>query len=333
MGIKVNDIQVADLTKSFGNTKAISDVFFNISPASITGFLGPNGAGKSTTINILLGFIKAAHGIAKLSGDKVSCNNIKALKDVGFVASNPTLDNNLTVKQELKYFAKLTGKKIDQKQITSLSHKFKLDLKAKIDNLSNGNHQKVALLIALLGKPKILILDEPTNGLDPLVVAEFKRRLFDLRRTGTTVFISSHILSDIEDICDNFIFIRSGKIIAHKSKSDLKKLSPTIISLTSDHVSDIIFGIKSAYGDKATITVPEETKLQITLTDAINPLLKVLAKFTVSNLQITSESLQSIFMNYYKGTETPQEDDDIAQAHFALAEGKKALKSTKKDKK
>lgn len=324
-----NDIRTASLSKFFGGKQAISDVSFTIQPASITGFLGPNGAGKSTTINILLGFIKASFGLAKISDQRISANNISALKDVGFVASNTALDNGFTVWRELKYFAKLSGKKVKNDEIKKMARKLQVNLRAKIGKLSSGNHQKVALMIAMLGKPKVLILDEPTNGLDPLVVSEFKKILLDLKKNGTTIFISSHILGDVEDVCDHFIFIKDGRILAHKSKIELQKLSPTIITLSSNKISDVVFEVKNAYNNEVKIEIPTSETIKITLhNDDINPLVKALSKNKLWDLQIKSQSLETTFMGFYKPN--AEGDDEIAQAFHVLAKGKRDLKKAKK---
>ncbi|MCL2085533.1 ABC transporter ATP-binding protein [Candidatus Saccharibacteria bacterium] len=329
--IVTNDIRVANLTKSFGTLRAISDVSFTIQPASITGFLGPNGSGKTTTMNILLGFIRPTFGIAKLNGHKMSPDSTAARREIGFVASNTALDNNFTVWRELKYFARLSGKKVKNDEIIYLANKLGVDLKAKIKKLSSGNRQKVALLIALLGKPKILILDEPTNGLDPLAVAEFKLILQDLRSSGTTIFISSHILSDIEDICDNFLFIRDGRIVTHKSKAELLALSPTIVTLDADKVSDIVYAVKNAYGDKVKIEIPESGGLYLTVRSGndINPLIKSLSKHKISNLQIRPESLETVFMLFFK-PDSRNDDDEIAKAYQILVQGAEDLRKAKK---
>jgi ABC-2 type transport system ATP-binding protein len=230
-------ISAKQLVKQFGQTKALDNVSFDIKEGSITGFLGPNGAGKSTAMNILLGFIKPTHGTAGLLGEPAS-PNLSARKDIGFLSSNMALDRNLTAEQEIRYFAKLSDVSPDYG--LKLAKDFKLDLKSKIKTLSTGNHQKVALIIALLAKPKLLILDEPTNGLDPLVQDQFHQLIKDLNSKGTTIFISSHILSEVSELCDNYIFIKKGKIIARVTKDELSssagenlivKSSPEIINL------------------------------------------------------------------------------------------------------
>ena len=164
-------IRTTKLTKTFQSVRAISDVDIDITPGAITGFLGPNGAGKSTTMNILMGFIAASSGEAWLFDEKVSVGNAAARRDVGFLSNSTALDKSLTAAQEIEYFGHLAGG-YDKKYVAELTKRLGLDATQKIGKLSTGNYQKVGLVIALMHKPKLLVLDDPTNGLDPLVQAE-----------------------------------------------------------------------------------------------------------------------------------------------------------------
>ncbi|MDR1300503.1 MAG: ABC transporter ATP-binding protein [Candidatus Nomurabacteria bacterium] len=266
----MNVISVKKLNKSFGTKQALSDVSFEVAENSITGFLGPNGAGKSTAMNILLGFIAADDGKARIFDEKVSVSNHKIHKDIGFLSSNMALDKTLTAGQEIEYFGHL-AKNYDAQKVADLAKKLDLDLNQKIGSMSTGNHQKVALMVALLAEPKLLILDEPTNGLDPLVQAEFNKIIMQLHAKGSTIFISSHVLSEIEELCDNFIFIRDGKIAAQLSKDDLHRKSQ----------------------DKIVVETNAKNKAKI-------------QKFLRDNkIKFAEESgdLESTFMKYYSGKE------------------------------
>jgi ABC-2 type transport system ATP-binding protein len=215
-------IEVRGLEKRFGAVRALEKVSFEVRKGSIVGFLGPNGAGKSTAMNVLLGFLNKTAGTAKIFGENVSVSNSEIHKRIGYLSANMSLDDTLTAGQELEYFGNLKGV-YNEKEIKDLAGKLGLDLKAKVGSLSTGNHQKVALIIALMGAPELLILDEPTNGLDPLVQDEFNKIILDLRDKGSTIFISSHILSEVEELCDEFVFIRGGKIVGRRARDDLKK--------------------------------------------------------------------------------------------------------------
>lgn len=229
----MNVLKSTRLTKLFNEKVAISDVSFSITPGSITGFLGPNGAGKSTTMNIMLGFIKASHGTVQIFDKPVTINSPLSRADVGFLSNSTRLDRNLTAAQEIEYYGNLGGK-YDRQYVARLIERLKLDASQKIGGLSTGNYQKVALIIALMHKPKLLILDEPTNGLDPLVQAEFNKIITELKEAGSTIFISSHILSEVQELCDEFIFIKDGKIAAQLKREDLQNDSAKVISVKTN---------------------------------------------------------------------------------------------------
>jgi ABC-2 type transport system ATP-binding protein len=246
----MNVIEVVGVEKRFGKTRALDKISFAVSEGTVTGFLGPNGAGKSTTMNILLGFISANAGNINIFGEKVSVSS-KTRKDVGFLSNSFALDKTLTAGQEIEYFANLNGK-YDSAEVENFAKRLDLDLKAKIGSLSTGNSQKVGLIIALLGDPKLLILDEPTNGLDPLVQAEFAKIIAEKKAEGATVFISSHILSEISDLCDSFIFVKKGKIVGEFTKAELAKRSATYL-----RVEETSYNVKVLKENGVRFTVDE----------------------------------------------------------------------------
>lgn len=220
----MNAISVQNLSKSFGRkngrVKALDNATFKVRKGSITGFLGPNGAGKSTTMNILLGFIGATSGLAQIFDQNISIDAVKTRANVGFLSNDFALDTTFTVGQELEFLGNMSGG-FDEKHARNLAGRLKLGWNAKIGSLSTGNYQKVALISALQHRPKLLILDEPTNGLDPLVQAEFNQMIRELNQTGSTIFISSHILSEVSELCDEFIFIKNGQIAAQLTKREI----------------------------------------------------------------------------------------------------------------
>jgi len=292
-------IRTKNLTKKFGQNAAIKNVCIDIIPGSITGFLGPNGAGKSTTMNILMGFIKATSGYAYIFGKEVSVSNPATRKHIGFLSNSTALDGSLTVRQELEYFGRLGGN-YDPDYTSELVKKLNLDLTKKISSLSTGNYQKVALVIALMGKPKLLILDEPTNGLDPLTQAEFNRIIFDLKDSGSTIFISSHILSEVEELCDNFIFIRGGEIVAAKTRAELAESSQKFITIETKHSSKLSDELHRTFGHAAQFKPSSDGVLSFTLSGDFKPLFKILAKYKITNITIEASSLEDSFMKYYE---------------------------------
>ena len=226
----MNSISVANLSKKFGQVTALDQVTFEVKTGSITGFLGPNGAGKSTAINVMLGFLNSNGGSVKISDRLVNVKSVETRRNLGFLSNNFQLDKNLTVSQELEYLGNLAGN-YDPKLTKSIAQRLDLDLHAKIKTLSTGNYQKVGIVSALQSRPKLLILDEPTNGLDPLVQAEFNDLIREFNASGTTVFISSHILSEISELCDEFIFIKKGQIVAQMTRSEIDSQSGQILSV------------------------------------------------------------------------------------------------------
>ena len=229
----VNILQVHNLTKTFGEKTAVDAVSFGIKEGHITGFLGPNGAGKSTTMNLIMGFIKPTSGEVRVNNDAVTLGSPVTRRDIGFLSSGSQLDRSLTVSEEIEYFGAVAGG-YDREYVADLVSRLKVDTTQRIGRLSTGNYQKVALIVALMHRPKLLILDEPTSGLDPLVQAEFNKIMFDVKATGATVFISSHILSEVEELCDDFIFIKNGKIAAQLTRKDLLASSNKVITVRTD---------------------------------------------------------------------------------------------------
>ena len=218
--MNMNVLTVERLTKTFNDKVAVDDASFSITEGSITGFLGPNGAGKSTVMNIIMGFISATDGTVSIFGEKVSVDTPTTRQQIGFLSNSSKLDRGLTATQEIEYFGKLGGE-YDHEYVDSLVRKLKLDTSQKIGGLSTGNYQKVALIIALMHQPKLLVLDEPTNGLDPLVQDQFNKIILDFKKKGSTIFISSHILSEVQELCDEFIFIKDGRIAAQLTRKSL----------------------------------------------------------------------------------------------------------------
>lgn len=263
-------IKTIKLTKTFGEVSAVVDVDIDVKPGLITGFLGPNGAGKSTTMNILMGFISASSGEAYIFDEKVSVSNIKTRKSLGFLSNNIALDRSLTAGQEIEYFGNLAGG-YDTDYVEHLTKKLGLDRSKKIGSLSTGNYQKVGLVIALMHKPKLLILDEPTNGLDPLVQAEFNKIILELKKQGSTIFISSHILSEVQELCDEFVFIRKGHIVAQLTRSELMAKSEQVV------------GVRPSAKDRA----------------------KLLKFLEDNNIPYDAEAgnLEAVFMQYYGGSD------------------------------
>src|SRR5579864_8710738 len=200
-------IETANLTKSYGSKRGITDVTFSVEEGEVFGFLGPNGAGKTTTIRTLMALLRADSGSARIAGLDCWQRSVEIKRLVGYLPGEPALDPGLTGGQILEYFAHLRGG-VDQTYLKQLIKRFDLDPSRKFRQYSSGNKRKVVLIQAFMHRPRLLVLDEPTNGLDPINQQEFHRMVLEARDAGSTVFLSSHILSEVEQTCNRVGIIR-----------------------------------------------------------------------------------------------------------------------------
>src|ERR1700681_4436892 len=203
-------IEVERLTKSYGSKRGIANVSFVVEEGEVFGFLGPNGAGKTTTIRLLMALLHADAGRAQIAGLDCWKQSLEIKRLVGYMPGEPALDPNLTGGQILEYFAHLRGG-VDRAYLKQLIDRFELDTSRKFRQYSTGNKRKVVLMQAFMHRPRLLILDEPTSGLDPLNQLEFDRMVFEARSEGRTVFLSSHVLSEVEKTCNRVGIIREGR--------------------------------------------------------------------------------------------------------------------------
>jgi ABC-2 type transport system ATP-binding protein len=226
-------IEINNLTKAYGKKRGISNVNLRVNRGEIFGFIGPNGAGKSTTIKVLLNFIFPSSGEAKILGMDCVTETDKIKESIGYVPSEVRYYDNMTVEELLNY-AKSFKKNVDDTYMKELCKTFEVELTKNVSELSLGNKKKVAIVQALIHKPKLLILDEPTNGLDPLMQQKLFKTLLKIREEGTTIFLSSHNLTEVEEFCDRVAIIKEGKIIEVRSIEDLlieeKKLSEVFMT-------------------------------------------------------------------------------------------------------
>lgn len=206
-------ISIEGLTKYYKKNLGINDVSFEVSEGEVFGYLGPNGAGKTTTIRILMDFIRSDAGRAKIFGLDSLKDSRKIHQNIGYLPGELSLYPNLKIQEYLEYFANLK-RKLDWPYINELAERFNLNLEQQIKTLSSGNKQKVGLIQAFMHKPELLILDEPTKGLDPLMQQEFFSLVEEVKSEGRTILLSSHVLSEVERVCDRVGIIRKGKIIA-----------------------------------------------------------------------------------------------------------------------
>jgi ABC-2 type transport system ATP-binding protein len=224
-------IDVAGLTKAYGRKRGIIEVSFEVAEGEVFGFLGPNGAGKTTTMRLLMAMLRPGAGSARIAGLDCWRQSVAVKRVVGYLPGELSLDPNLTGGQILAYFANLRGG-VDRAQIDALIERLDLDPTRRFRQYSHGNKQKVGLIQAFMHRPRLLILDEPTSGLDPLNQHEFHRMVDEVRRDGRTVFLSSHILSEVEAVCDRVGIIRNGRLVRVGGVTELKGIRRHEVDLT-----------------------------------------------------------------------------------------------------
>ena len=224
-------IDVEGLTKSYGSKRGITDVSFQVEEGDVFGFLGPNGAGKTTTIRLLMALLHADAGSARIAGLDCWKQSVEIKRLIGYMPGEPALDPNLTGGQILEYFAHLRGG-VDQAYLKQLIDRFELDTSRKFRQYSTGNKRKVVLIQAFMHRPRLLILDEPTNGLDPLNQQEFDRMVLEARNEGRTFLLSSHVLSEVEKTCTTVGIIRDGHLVRTGDVAEVKAIKRYEVTIT-----------------------------------------------------------------------------------------------------
>ncbi|MCR3907014.1 MAG: ABC transporter ATP-binding protein [Tenericutes bacterium] len=214
-------IKVEHLKKYYGNSRGVEDVTLNVKEGEIFGFVGPNGSGKTTLIRVLLGLLSSDHGHAEIMKQKVSIGNHDINKDIGYMPSESHFFDELKVQIIIEFFKNMRN--VDESYLDHLIDTLDVDLEKKFGSLSFGNKKKVGIVIALMHQAKLLILDEPTSGLDPLIQSRFLELLINAKKNGSTIFLSSHVLSEIEKVCDRVALIKEGTILFTKSMDEIRK--------------------------------------------------------------------------------------------------------------
>jgi ABC-2 type transport system ATP-binding protein len=292
-------IEVENLTKSYGSKRGIIDVSFQVEEGEVFGFLGPNGAGKTTTIRTLMALLKADTGTARIAGLDVWQESVAIKKIVGYLPGEPALDPNLTGGQILEYFAHLRGG-VDQTYLKELIRRFELDPSRRFRHYSSGNKRKVVLIQAFMARPRLLILDEPTNGLDPINQHEFTRLVDETRADGRTVFLSSHILSEVEQLCERVGIIREGGLVQVGSVAELRGIKRYEITVTfADSVPAEAF--TALPGVEQVEALDSGRTLRVAVAGSPDPVIKAAAQHPIVNLISSEPSLEDIFLRFYQG--------------------------------
>ncbi|MEW8970061.1 MAG: ABC transporter ATP-binding protein [Mesobacillus sp.] len=294
----MNVIEIKNLTKMYGKARGIENVSFNVEEGEIFGFIGPNGAGKSTTIRTLLSLIYPTSGSATIFGKDIITAAPEIKKDIGYLPSEVFYYDNMKVMDLLKYSASFY-KKDCTKRIKELADIMELDLTKKIDDLSLGNKKKVGIVQGLLHEPKLIILDEPTSGLDPLMQQKFFDLLEKENKKGSTILFSSHILSEVQRLCDRVAIIKDGRIVTVEKISTLKENTYKKFKIESNSKID-----KSLFNIEGVNQIEQDgNTISFLFRGNLNLIMKKIAGIDVSNLWVEEPDLEEIFMHYYEKEE------------------------------
>lgn len=287
----MNAIQISNLTKYYGKSRGIIDLSLTVGEGEFFGYIGPNGAGKSTTIRTLLGLIAADSGSAQVLGTDIRTGKEQILSETGYLPSEAVFYAGTRVQDMLKLSANLRKKDCAQ-EAARLCDRLQLNPSRKISELSFGNRKKAAIVCALQHHPRLLILDEPTSGLDPLMQREFFALLEERNRQGATIFLSSHILSEIQRNCTRAAIIREGRLIACDSVEALSKTNAKRITIHGRARLDGLNGVRNLEESSGTVS--------FLYSGDIKQLLHVLSDGDITDLAISEPDLEEIFMHYYE---------------------------------
>lgn len=292
-------IQTNKLSKRYGTSEyyAVSDLDISVAKGEIYGFLGPNGSGKSTTIRLLLNFIQPTSGSAKIFGKDIVANSVNIRKNLGYLSGEVALYLKMTGRQFLRYMSELQPPKNQQLQ-DELIKRFQADVNVPIRSLSKGNRQKIGIIQAFMHEPEILILDEPTGGLDPLMQEEFFRLIHETKQRGASVFVSSHNLAEVQKVCDRVGFIREGKLIAEQNIATL--------DIGATKTFDITFKDKAPLKDlkalpKTEVEPVSPHQVTIHIKGDLSSMFGVLASNKVTAINQREISVEHEFLRYYSG--------------------------------
>jgi ABC-2 type transport system ATP-binding protein len=289
---------VTDLTKKFGRFTALDGVNLEVNEGEIFGFIGPNGAGKSTTIRILLGILKATKGEAKIFGKDAWSDAVEIHKRIAYVPGDVNLWPNLTGGEVIDLFVKLRGGNHDSRR-EELIKRFHLDPSKKCRTCSKGNRQKVALIAAFSSEADLYILDEPTSGLDPLMEHVFQQCVMEAKQAGKSVLLSSHILSEVEKLCDRVGIIRQGKIIETGSLKRLRHLTRTNFLVET---KEPIIAIHELNGVHEIENKGGALSFQVDA-EELDAVIKYISQFGIVKLESSPPTLEDLFMRHYGGKE------------------------------
>lgn len=287
----MNVIETNNLTKYYGKIKGVEDLTFSVKKGEIFGFLGPNGAGKTTTIRTLLGYLYPTRGSATIFGRNIKDDIVEIKREVAYIPGDLNIYGHMTGKEFLDYFAALRNREMIL--LDELLNTFKVPLDRKLKGYSRGMKQKIGIIQAFMDDPEMVIMDEPTLGLDPLLQQKFYDFLIKQKNHGRTMFLSSHILSEVDRVCDRVGIIKNGNLIALEDVETLKSKRGKIIRLKIKEEPESFDGPKDMRIKNGWI--------EFIALDDIDSWIKKFSKYTIQDLVINDFSLEDIFIHYYEG--------------------------------
>ena len=292
-------LNIQGLTKSYGKSRGVIDLNLTVERGEVFGYLGPNGAGKTTTIRVLLNFIRPTHGQVTIFGMNIRQKSRQVRKNIGYLPGEVRLYEKLTGAEFLQYVGHLRNG-VNWQYVEELAERLQCNLSRRIRSLSHGNKKKLGLIQAFMHKPELIILDEPTAGLDPLMQQEFYRLIDESKASGCTVLLSSHNMPEVERVCDRVGLIREGRLITVENVDALKTraLRQIEIYFAASVPRESFSGIPGVRN-----VILENNVLRCTVTGTLDTLIKAIAQYEVVNLISHEPNLEEIFLSYYSGGE------------------------------
>jgi len=320
-------VRATDLSKDYGSARGVFDLSFEVLDGEVFGFLGPNGAGKTTTIRLMLDLIRPTGGSLSIFGLDARRGAVRIRRDLGYLPGDLRLYEKFTARELLRHFAALREMK-DLREAESLAERLDLELDVRIGTLSRGNRQKVGIVQAFMHRPRLLVLDEPTSGLDPLVQQEFHRLLKETTDDGRTVFLSSHVLSEVQHVADRVALVREGRLALLQSVEKLRTLAFTRVEASFSEAPEAdafthIEGVEELERHGRTVI--------FSLTGPADPLVKALARHEVLGLDIHEADLEDVFLDLYRAGRfdgragaTQRAEHDEREANVVMQGGRDA---------
>ncbi len=297
-------VETHQLTKSYGNARGIEELDLRVEAGEVFGFLGPNGAGKSTTMRTLLDFQRATSGSAEILGLDIERDSLEIRRRIGYLSSDLSLFDRMTGAEHLRWFSRARGGH-DERYTADLVERIGVTLDRPIRELSKGNRQKVGVLLAFMHRPELLILDEPTTGLDPLVQAEFDEVLRETTAEGRTVFLSSHSLDEVQRVADRVAIIREGRLVVTDTVEHLRENAARVLTLRFDDEVDpaelsVIPGV-----DRVDV---RRGQLELQVSGELRPVLEAALRHQLVDLTARHADLDELFLTYYAGEDEEEEE-------------------------